>query len=207
VIHPLNGSSGSGRTPRLKERLRQATLAAILDAAERVYAREGFEAGRMEQIAEAAGVSVGTLYNYFADRRALVESLLADRRHELLRRVDDTLAQTPTEPIERLRGLLRATFEHIDDHRAFVSLLVHESAGDSPGPSATFCGLRERIQDALEQALARNLVHDCDVTFLAHLLTGSLRAAILHRLATPQPPEPRATADRLLGVFLDGARN
>lgn len=192
--------------------MRETTRAAILDAAESVYARHGLEAGRMEQVAEAAGVSVGTLYNYFADRKTLVSSLLDERRAELLRRVDSALECAPADPIERLRRLLLSSFEHFEAHRPFVSLLVQEGIGECgplPGaaspPSTTFRVLRARAQEALELARQQGTLRETDVGFLAHLVTGSLRSAILYGLAEGVPLGPAATADRILSLFLEGA--
>lgn len=59
----------------------RATVAVILDAAIRVLDREGFDALTTSRVAEVAGVSVGTLYQYFAHRDAIV-SALQDRELE-----------------------------------------------------------------------------------------------------------------------------
>jgi AcrR family transcriptional regulator len=59
----------------------RATVALILDAAIRVLDREGFDALTTSRAAEVAGVSVGTLYQYFAHREAII-SALQDRELE-----------------------------------------------------------------------------------------------------------------------------
>lgn len=61
----------SPRTLLPEERITQ-----ILDAALRVFAREGFAKARMETIAEEAGLSKGTLYLYFDSKDALITALL-----------------------------------------------------------------------------------------------------------------------------------
>ena len=63
--------------PRLRHRLREETVSAILEAAEHEFASDGLHAARMERIAARAGVAVGTLYNHFDDREALVLALVA----------------------------------------------------------------------------------------------------------------------------------
>ena len=76
----MNEDSESGRTrQRLRDRLREATLREIMTAAEEVFGESGLDAATMAQIAERAGVAVGTLYNRFADRDALLEALLSER--------------------------------------------------------------------------------------------------------------------------------
>jgi AcrR family transcriptional regulator len=55
----------------------QATVEALLEAAAQILARHGAEAATTNAIAERAGVSIGSLYQYFADREALVDELTA----------------------------------------------------------------------------------------------------------------------------------
>lgn len=64
----------SGRKPPQQPRSR-ATVSAILDAAIRVLDREGADAATTSRVAEVAGVSVGTLYQYFSNRDAIIDAL------------------------------------------------------------------------------------------------------------------------------------
>lgn len=56
----------------------KATVEAILEAAARVLAEEGLARLNTNRLAEVAGVSVGSVYEYFADKRAVID-LLVDR--------------------------------------------------------------------------------------------------------------------------------
>src|SRR5439155_24293704 len=69
-------SSTATAPRRLRDRLRDAAHEAILDAAEEAFARHGMDAP-MEAIASLAGVAVGTLYNHFDSRAALLEALMS----------------------------------------------------------------------------------------------------------------------------------
>lgn len=210
MVQNVNAASGTGVRRRLKERLREATRAAILDAAESVYAEQGFEAGRMEQVARRAGVSVGTLYNYFADRKSLVASLLDERRAELLRRVDDALSVAPAATLERLRALLVSSFEHFEAHRPFVSLLMQEGVTEWSTPlpgrvsrsTSVIRDLAARAHAVLAEARGRHT--DADLDLMAMLFVGGLRAGILHAVTRTGAVEPRAMADQILGWFVDG---
>jgi AcrR family transcriptional regulator len=55
----------------LREQKKEMTRAAIVAAAEDLFAERGFQEPTMEDLAAAAGVSVGTLYNYFGSKPAL----------------------------------------------------------------------------------------------------------------------------------------
>src|SRR5919201_3557298 len=64
----------------LRERLRAETGRAIAAAAEETFAANGVREARIEEIAARAGVSVGTVYNHFEDREALLNGLVERRR-------------------------------------------------------------------------------------------------------------------------------
>jgi AcrR family transcriptional regulator len=89
----------------------QATVGAILEATVQILDREGLEAATMARIAEVAGVSVGSIYQYFSHRDAILEAL-QDREFEralaLMQRLlaDGNLAQSPEQTVAAVvRGL------------------------------------------------------------------------------------------------------
>ncbi len=61
---------------RAKQDRSRATVETILEAAARVLAAQGYAAATTNRVAEAAGVSIGTLYEYFANREELFEALI-----------------------------------------------------------------------------------------------------------------------------------
>ena len=64
-----------------KQQRSKVTVSAILDATVQVLERQGTDAATTSRIAEVAGVSVGTLYQYFANRDAILDAL-QDREFE-----------------------------------------------------------------------------------------------------------------------------
>ena len=83
-------------SPRsLRERFKETTLQAVLTAAEEVFADAGLHAAHMGEIADQAGVSVGTLYNHFEDREALLAGLAEARYKELIADMDGALKPAP----------------------------------------------------------------------------------------------------------------
>lgn len=71
----VEGRRGSGAVTPIGAR-GQRTRAALLTAAHRLFGEQGYQATTVAQIAEAAGVSLGTFYQYFADRQAIVAELV-----------------------------------------------------------------------------------------------------------------------------------
>jgi AcrR family transcriptional regulator len=63
---------------RVTPEVKVATRQRILEAARHLFATTGFEACTTRQIAEAAGIATGTLFNYFATKEAVLASLAAE---------------------------------------------------------------------------------------------------------------------------------
>ena len=97
----------------------------ILAAAREVCARSGYEAARMEEIARVAGVSKGTLYNFFDNKEALLVSTVLAGYQDfvvVLPAVDDPAAD-PRERLEALIESLAGGFAGIAQHQ----LLAHQA--------------------------------------------------------------------------------
>jgi len=76
------------------------TVDAILEAAAILFARDGFEASSTTRIAQVAGVSVGSLYEYFPSKDALVAQLLKRHCDNMIERVDKSFRVTDGQGLE-----------------------------------------------------------------------------------------------------------
>ena len=76
------------REDPVRDLLARARRGQILGAATRVFAEKGFRRATTREVARAAGVSEGTIYNYFEDKDALLMAIL-DRLNETERRAED----------------------------------------------------------------------------------------------------------------------
>lgn len=90
----------------------RATVDALIEATARILVRESFEGLSTNRIAEEAGVSIGSLYQYFPSKEALVAGVI-DRHHEELMAVArGTLAQVAAMPMEQaVRKLVTVAIE------------------------------------------------------------------------------------------------
>ena len=99
-----------GRSPMPHAKLAPAKAPAdkrrvILDAAVRVFARQGFHACRVSDIAEEAGVAYGLVYHYFASKDEVLDTLFLERWNvmlEVIREVDGR----PIPAREKLEGIV-----------------------------------------------------------------------------------------------------
>lgn len=117
------------RTERrtVRERSKAAFRTAILGAAETVFAREGFSAAKMADIAAEAGVAAGTLYNYFGSKNEIFNSILASGVTELSGRVER--AATEPDPVERLRRVMGVSLEFLNEKGTLFLVYVQLHGG------------------------------------------------------------------------------
>lgn len=90
----------------------RATVEALIEATARLLVKDGFDKASTNRIAEKAGVSVGSLYQYFPGKEALVAAVLERHSRELMEVVRRALAEVAALPMERaVRRLVAAAVE------------------------------------------------------------------------------------------------
>ncbi|MCK1712375.1 MULTISPECIES: TetR/AcrR family transcriptional regulator [unclassified Bradyrhizobium] len=90
----------------------RATVDALVEATARVLVREGFEKASTNRIAEVAGVSVGSLYQYFPGKEALVAAVIERHNQEIMGLVRAAFTEVADMPIETaVRELVTVAIE------------------------------------------------------------------------------------------------
>ena len=90
----------------------RATVDALVEATARILVREGFDQASTNRIAAKAGVSVGSLYQYFPCKEALVAAVIERHNQELMQLVRGKLAEVAALPMERaVRELVAAAIQ------------------------------------------------------------------------------------------------
>ncbi len=90
----------------------RATVEALIEATARILAREGFDRASTNRIAEEAGVSVGSLYQYYPCKEALVAAVIDRHNEELMQVVRGALEEVASQPLEKaVRRLVAAAIE------------------------------------------------------------------------------------------------
>ena len=197
----------SSSPARMKDRFREATARAILDAAEMTLAEEGLQAARMEAIAAHAGVAVGTVYNYFADRASLLAALLAARREGLVAALDGALASAEAEAFAaQLETFLRAFLAHVEAHRAFFAMLVEGDPGKAHGHAAeALDAVYGRFEVLVGRGVASGALRPAHAELYPALLIGMCRGLTLREFRVRRGAGLASRAPALTQVFLDGA--
>ena len=123
----------------------------VLKAALQLFARHGFAAVSMRQIAAQVGVQAGALYNYIPDKQTLLFDLMRTHMEELLSAwQDEAAADTAPARLERFtRFHIRYHLERPDE--VFVSYM--ELRNLTPDNFSVIEALRRRYEDQLEAIL------------------------------------------------------
>ena len=97
----------------------------ILAAAERVFARHGFFAAKVSDVAKEAGVADGTIYLYFKNKDDLLISLFENRMQQVNAALRSAVAKSKG-PIEQLRTFIRTYLQLVHDEPAAAEVLTIE---------------------------------------------------------------------------------
>ncbi|ELY4601399.1 TetR/AcrR family transcriptional regulator [Cronobacter malonaticus] len=139
-------------TPRKAPRQARsrALVEAIVEATARIFEREGAAACTTNAVAETAGVSIGSLYQYFPNRHALTAALVA-REHLSLLTVMHTAAARP-ELADRLDDMINAAVDYEFSRPALARTLdVQEAAPEFlADQQETLAALHACVASALE---------------------------------------------------------
>ena len=164
-------SEKARRTPR--QTRSQRTVDAILFAASHILRREGAGGVTTDRVARAAGVSIGSLYQYFANKEAILAALRA--RH------GDWLAAETRAGIERgagqatLRDAVRASIAHVvAAHRPEFKL--RDAAAYAPLTSDQFAIFRDGTVAFLRAH--PDQIRPLDVELAASVITRAVEALV-----------------------------
>jgi AcrR family transcriptional regulator len=197
----------------LQEQTRAAYREAILDAAERVFLTDGFQSAKMVDVAEATGVSVGTLYNYYDSKEAVFMALV--ERHRT-RYFDMLCASFSTEdPIQQLRELVGRSLDFVEKNGALFAIYLRSTTPILDGamrctPAINPADDNDRYLSLLGTLLTRGieagkLRNDIPIDELVWTLHSLMHAAVLEWVGSTERRSLVTRGQFLVQLFLEGA--
>ncbi len=180
-------------------RRRAQTRAQLLDAAKELFARQGIDGTRIQEITELADVGFGSFYNHFADKDAIVEAVLRDTTN-LQADVVDGLTAKVEDPAEIVSIAHRHFLRLALANRTWGWLLIrldvsHRVLEETLGPRA-FRDLQHGIE------VGRFVVADLSLTVNATggALLGTIRALLESHLDPGADERHAELVLRMLGL-------
>jgi AcrR family transcriptional regulator len=120
--------------------------AQIIEAAFSVFGDIGFEGTLIKDIAERAGISSGTIYTYFQDKKDLFRATVQEGWNRFLAQVRE-LADSPETPETRLQGFIDIGFSSLKNYLPLLRGMLFESSQMNllQGSLEQLCQLAERL--------------------------------------------------------------
>lgn len=166
----------------------------ILVAAEKVFARSGFFAAKVSEIAKEANVADGTIYLYFKNKDDLLISLFESRVEHVNAVLTQAIAAHP-EPADQMAALIRTYLRLVQDQPAVAEVLTIELRQSSKFMKEYSAGPFAELLRIISGIIARGQDQGVFVTataapLLARMIFGMLDELALAWLLLPETSEP-----------------
>jgi AcrR family transcriptional regulator len=177
-------------------------VAIILEAAVQVLAKEGAQRFTTARVAEKAGVSVGSLYQYFPNKAAILFRLQSDEWRQTTELLCSILEDVRRPPLERLRRLVHA-FIRSECEEAEMRVALNDAAPlyrDAPEAQEARATGDRTVRVFMQEALpdASEATH----ALAADLIMTTLSAVGKHLSESPRTPaEIEAYSDAMADMF------
>lgn len=194
----------------------ELTRQALMNAALKVFSRQGYAATRLEDIAEEAGVTRGAIYWHFKSKADLYAELQA-RSAEKLFAVIRSAVEAGGTALDILRRVMVTSWQYIEEDEEFravqeLTLLKTELLPElQAGMEQKIQGMAdqsEQLRVAFEEAKAAGeLALDIDVKDAVIAYSAFLNGLVMMWMLNPQGFSIRARAEALADVFMRGLRS
>lgn len=179
----------------------QQLVETLLEAAGQVIAERGLAATNTRLIAERAGISVGSLYQYFEDKDAVVAALMLRLTEDLNRMIEEELPKLlDTDVRATTRTLLEAALLFFESRNGlYLEMIRNWHRLDIESPLRSF---EQHMQEVFRLYAMRNYrkLRIEHLPARAFVLTNSTVFTFLRYLSLPRPPFPR---EKLLDELCD----
>ena len=183
---------------RRRERMRQI----LVEAAMRLFARQGVDATTIDEIVETAGVAKGTFYNYFTDRTEIAREVARTIRAEINDAVEE-LNQGIEDPAERIsRGVrLYMAMVVLEPVKAQMLARIYDGGIDMHR------GLNQHLLGDIDDGLAKGRIAAPDRETVLHFVLGvatAALAALIHEGAPEEVARGEGYAGKMTVMLLQG---
>jgi AcrR family transcriptional regulator len=176
------------------------TVDSLLEATARLLVKEGYDCASTNRIAQVAGVSIGSLYQYFPSKEALVAAVIDRHMQETMQLARDALIKVAMQPVEEaIRELVKLG---IDSHR--IDPKLHRVLTEQVPRVGRLDNVQARDREAYALIRAyldahRNDIQVADVELAAFICVTTVEAlthaAVIHR--------PDVLSDEKAHAFID----
>lgn len=182
----------------------RATVEAIIEAGARVLSDLGWAGFTTNKVAETAGASIGSLYQYFPDKLSLVEAIRRQHFDQVLAVISDAAADE--KPLRQFaRELTRGMIAAHSIHPTLHQVLLDEAPGDR-GSRAAHAAFQSRYLEHYAAAVAQYRRRTKDTETVARVLSSAVEGVIHNaaRRGMLEAPELQKQLVELICAYLSG---
>jgi AcrR family transcriptional regulator len=176
-------SQAASVTAQRRKREKEQRYQSILQTAERLFCENGYANTKIQDIAQAAEVAVGTVYFYFRNKEDLLLQLIDATAFNVRHTLGEAF-RSGKAPVERFENAGRALFDNFWGLHPFqLIILLREAVGVSPEVEARRRAILERLNEDVASAILGVLEeHDVPDRFLAEVVSVAI-GGMLERVA------------------------
>ncbi len=153
----------------------------IREAAIRVFSEKGFHEARADEIARAAGVAVGTIYNYFKNKEDILLDIFSTEFTER-RKFYEELRRSGLPVVEQLRQILAQHFARLNQKQELMRVLLRERFEAKEGFRERLTGLYREMAASVDQLIRQGIeagwIRECNPKIVAHAIFGIFESVI-----------------------------
>lgn len=194
-----------------EEIVHEYRIRSIQEAAAQVIASKGLNGATMQAIADAAGISKGTIYLYFQNRKELVEST-ADRAFSQLLEMTRAILEGPGSTRQRLSAMIATEITYLEERRDFFQLYqsvrypldpIDESRHDRARINQHRLHL-ELMTRFLADAMDNGEVRRMDAARLALFVSEAMISILIQRLQEDERRPVDDDVEWMMSAIFDG---
>ncbi|MBI2554945.1 MAG: TetR/AcrR family transcriptional regulator [Candidatus Rokubacteria bacterium] len=180
----------------------------IIEAAVRIFARNGYYNSRVSDIAKEAGIASGTIYLYFKTKDDILVTLFREKMAEFVATVRKAIAAEP-DAVAKLRRLIALHFEILEEHPEMAEVVQVELRQGQKffrGASANeVSGYFNLISSVLEEGIAAGVFrNDLPIKTVRKVLFGAMDQMATSWVLGKRGYRLSDTADAVADIFLKG---
>lgn len=193
-----------------RERKKEETRENIISTAIQFFRKKGFEATSMEEIAEMADISKGTLYNYFSDKESILvgyyQSSVAKYGQEFIESLQNVhgIETRLNKFLDFINWLLS---QDLDIATIYFKYRLNTLLDYDPFHNPRRSGLEHILLKIMQEAQeSKEIRDDLPALILSRNFQFLLRSYLIANVYTKESIAMESSKDQLIGLFLNGAK-
>lgn len=190
--------------PKKRSEIKTANRINILDSALKVFGEIGFTGATIRDIIRESGLAIGTFYNYFPDKDAILEEIFSHEARRMRLELQK-IRKESSNPVHVIRSAYLLLFETFTNHPLKLKLIIR-----NPDVIRNFLYQKgqlnafiEELQHDLQNIIDRKIVPDFNVRYTSWAMVGA-GLEFLAQMANDDALDPKELANYLSDLFLKG---